>query len=296
MQEQHRVGIQYLEAATQLLHRVRRNHQTAGLLEAADLQWWWRTARSTDGFPQLFWFDDSGRPEAAVIATDWGDGITLDPIFMPGTPPERIAQVVGRALAHATQSGFDAIDVVIDSADHVMRQVLGGHGFTVAQEQAQAVVDAWLDASARPPVSLLHKAYRLCSRLERQQHPHHMVPRNGAALESRLRQTSLYRPSLDLLVLDNNEEVAAYGLFWLDPDTAVGLVEPMRTENQHQRLGLARHLLTAGIDLLCKAGAKRIKLCFKPENVAARALYLNAGFKPGKQTMVLSRKAAPSAA
>jgi len=37
-----------LEAVTALLQRVRSAHPTAGLYEAADLQWWWRTPRSTD--------------------------------------------------------------------------------------------------------------------------------------------------------------------------------------------------------------------------------------------------------
>jgi GNAT superfamily N-acetyltransferase len=68
-------------------------------------------------------------------------------------------------------------------------------------------------------------------------------------------ETSLYRPDLDLVVHDSSDSVAAYGLFWYDPATATGLVEPMRTEDDHQRRGLARHILTTGVDLLAEAGA-----------------------------------------
>jgi hypothetical protein len=46
-----------------LLQRVHSVHPTVELLEAADLQWWWRTPRSSDNLPQLFWFDQLGRPE-----------------------------------------------------------------------------------------------------------------------------------------------------------------------------------------------------------------------------------------
>jgi RimJ/RimL family protein N-acetyltransferase len=123
-----------------------------------------------------------------------------------------------------------------------------------------------------------------------------MIPRNGPELEARLRQTSMYRPELDLLVLNDRGTLAAYGLFWLDPDTAIGLVEPMRTENDHQRRGLARHILTAGVRLLAEAGARRVKLCFRPANAAARVLYLGVGFRLDKQTAVLSRKGIPGAA
>jgi GNAT superfamily N-acetyltransferase len=289
VQEQHLAGIDYLDAATTLLHRVRSAHQTAGLLEAADLHWWWRAPRSTDSFPQLFWFAGAGRPEAAVIATDWGDGVALDPIVMPNATPDWVAHVVERGIAHANECGFGALDVVIDAADHPLREALVSHGFAVEDDNGLHVVDAWLAADARPPVSLLHDGYRLCTRLDTMQRPHHLITRNGPQLETRLRQSSLYRDDLDLLVLDDQEEVAAYGLFWSDPETAVGLVEPMRTEIDHQRRGLARHLLTAGIDRLARAGAERIKICFSPGNVAARELYVSVGFKPDKETCVLSR-------
>jgi GNAT superfamily N-acetyltransferase len=117
-----------------------------------------------------------------------------------------------------------------------------------------------------------------------------MVHRSGPDVETRLRQTSLYRPDLDLVVLDRRDRVAAYGLFWFDGETATGLVEPMRTEDDHQRRGLARHLLTAGIDRLAAAGATRIKICFEPDNPASRQLYLSVGFEPVKQTVVFARR------
>ena len=43
------------------------------------------------------------------------------------------------------------------------------------------------------------------------QRPHHMInlKRNHPDVESRLRQTSLYRPDLDLVVHDRRDEVAA---------------------------------------------------------------------------------------
>jgi ribosomal protein S18 acetylase RimI-like enzyme len=299
--ESFRTGLQGLEAATALLHRIRNAHPTAGLLEAADLQWWWRTQRSTDDFRQLFWFDDAGRPEAAVIATDWAGVIALDPIVMPDATPDWVAHVIVRGIAHVSPNGREALDVVIDRADEVARAVLLGQGFKSEDDDAPAssgslsVVTAWLavDArpTARPALSPLPEDYRLLSRTDTAPGPHHMVRRSGPEVEARLRQTSLYRPDLDLVVLDRQESVAAYALFWFDPDTATGLVEPMRTEEDHQRRGLARHLLTAGIGLLFQAGATRIKLCFKPDNAAAKALYLGLGFEPDKQTAVFSRRA-----
>jgi hypothetical protein len=74
-----------------------------------------------------------------------------------------------------------------------------------------------------------------------------MARRNGAQVAERLARCSLYRPELDLMVEAPDGGVAGYGLFWADPVTGVGLVEPMRTEDAHQRLGSGRHVLTSGL-------------------------------------------------
>ena len=78
-----------------------------------------------------------------------------------------------------------------------------------------------------------------------------------------------------------NGDVAAYGLFWPDPVTGVGLVEPMRTEDAYQGLGLARHVLTSGLAGLAGHRCSTLKVCYIEGNEAARRLYLGAGFEPG---------------
>lgn len=276
-----------METVTALLQRIRSAHPTAGLYEAADLQWWWRTPRSTDDIPQLFWFDHLGRPEAALIATDWGDRVALDPIVMPDASPDWMAHVMERGLAHADECGFGAVGLEVDRADGVLREVMVDHGFAIEEG---GLVETWLAADARPAISPLHEDYRLSSRLDTMQRPYHNTRRNHPDIEERLRQTSLYRPDLDLVVHDRRDRVAAYGLFWYDPETATGLVEPMRTEDAHQRRGLARHILTTGIDLLAAAGAERIKICYEPDNPASRSLYLGVGFEPDRQTVFFSRR------
>jgi len=286
MREEQRVGIRYLETVTTLLQRVRAAHPTAGVFEAADFQWWWRSPRSTDSLPQLFWSDDSGLPEAAVIATDWGDTMALDPILMPGASQDWIGHVVERGLAHARESGLDAVDIAIARSDEVMARALAANGYTHMEDE---LVDSWLDTEDRPMVSTLHPAYRLASRLETTPAPHHMIPRGGPGVEERLRQTSLYRADLDLVVLDGDDNAAAYGLFWFDPVTATGLVEPMRTEADHQRRGLARHVLTTGLDLLAEAGAERIKIAWDQDNPGASRLYGSVGFTDVRPCAVVSR-------
>ena len=90
--------------------------------------------------------------------------------------------------------------------------------------------------------------------------------------------------------------IAAYGLFWFDPVTHVGLVEPMRTEEDWQHRGLARSILTTGIDRLAKRGATRMKVGWG--SPPGRALYLSSGFGNEVPDHVLrknTRAAIPSA-
>lgn len=296
--EEHRAGIEYLECVTTLLQRTRSAHPTTGLYEAAELQWWWGTPRPTDNLPQLFWFDDSGRPEAAVIATDFSDGSSLvydEPtivvIVMPDATPEWVAHVVERGLAHAAEHGIVAVGLEVDRADHVMRDVLLSRGFTT---KGDGVIECWLDADTRPAISPLHEDYRLLSRSHTMERPHHMARQGRIDPEPRLLATSLYRSDLDLVVLDNEGNTAAWGLFWYDQETATGVVEPMRTQDAHQQRGLARHILTTGIDRLAKAGAERISIGFEPENPASGHLYESVGFVPHRRTDVFAGRTSKS--
>lgn len=286
LREQPLIGLDHLEAVTTLLQRIRGAHPTAGLWEAADRQWSWRHPRSTDDIAQLFWFDGDGRPAAAVITTDTAHGVGFDPMFMPDATPDLVAHVVRRGLAHAAECGIEVVDLEVDRNDDVLRGVLFEHGFTI---EGDGMVEAWLPTDARPEISPIDERYRLSTRAGRTHGPHHMTSaeRNQPDPERRLRQTSLYRPDLDLVVHDRHGRVAAYGLFWYDPVTVTGLVEPMRTENDHQRRGLARHVLTAGVDLLARAGAERIKIVYEPDNPASGHLYRSVGFEPHRHTDTL---------
>ena len=247
----------------------------------------------TDSLGQLFWFDDDGLPEAAAVMVDFTDGssalydeVTFCPLFMPDTDSDQVAHVVERGLTVASEYGFGSVELEVDQSDDVMHEVLAGRGFTMKEENVLA--EAWMSAAARPGISSLHDDYRLATRAETRQRPHHMSERNPAFVEERLLETSLYRPDLDLVVLDSDDNSAAYGLFWYDPETATGVVEPMRTNDEYQRQGLARHLLTAGVDMLAKAGAERISIGYEPDNPASGHLYRSVGFEPVKKTDLMS--------
>jgi predicted N-acetyltransferase YhbS len=134
-----------------------------------------------------------------------------------------------------------------------------------------------MDAEERPDVTPLPEGFVLVDRALETTRPHPMRHRNGEQVEARLRQCSLYDPALDLAAETADGQVGGYALFWFDPVTEVGMLEPMRVEDEYQRRGLARAMLTAGLDRLASRGARRLKVSYA--TAAARSLYVGAGFR-----------------
>jgi GNAT superfamily N-acetyltransferase len=262
----------YLHLATGLLQRMRLASATGGVWEAADVQWWSRQERATDADGQVFWLDEAGEPEAAVIATDFGATTQCD-VLVSAAGDATADNAWARALekAEALRQCGVAVELPLPADSTAGARVLAGAGY---QPTGEEIIASWLDAVRTPPVTPLAAGYRLRSWADNPARSHPLVPRNGADVAARLARCSLYRPDLDLRVEAPDGEVAGYGLFWADPVTRVGLVEPMRTEENHQRRGIARHILTSGLGRLAAAGCTRLKVSSDID------LYLSAGFSP----------------
>src|SRR5436853_5009275 len=104
-------GREYLALATELLQRARLADAEAGVWEAADLQWWWRTPRRSDAIDQLFWIDDEG-PVAGVVLTEWGRAWGCDPIVVPGDSTVPLSTLWARAVEAIDALGLEAVEVL----------------------------------------------------------------------------------------------------------------------------------------------------------------------------------------
>jgi RimJ/RimL family protein N-acetyltransferase len=266
-------GSAYLAAVTELLQRARLEDGDAGMWEAADLQWWWRTPRASDQLEQRFWVDQHG-PAATAAFTQWGDVWGCDPVGLPSLADDLLPAVWSSALQTIRDLDLRSVEALVREDDARLLELLTGSGF-VATDDTSGI--SWMDAADRPSVVPPPAVFTVVDRTQQPERPHPMVPRNGAEAEARLRTCSLYDPALDLAVVIADGDVAGYALFWLDPVTGVGLVEPVRVEEQYWRRGLARAMLTDGLDRLAQGGARRLKIGYASD--AARALYLSCGFR-----------------
>jgi predicted N-acetyltransferase YhbS len=227
--------------------------------------------RVSDAIEQLFWVDDDDAPVAAAVLTEWRDGWGLDPIALPGIDRSAICE---RALEAIVALGLERVDTLVRDDDAEMLRFVAGAGF-VAQEERDGTT--WMNAGDHLAPTAVAEGFALVDRAKEHTRPHPMRHRNGDAVEERLQQCSLYDPELDLAVRTADGEYAGYALFWFDPVTKVGLLEPMRVEDAFQRRGLARALLTEGLERLVGMGARRLKVSYATD--AARARYTGAGFR-----------------
>jgi GNAT superfamily N-acetyltransferase len=258
-------GLDRLNATTAVLQRARRADPFAGMWEAADAQWWWRRPRDSDDLALRVWFDDDG-PVAAASLTAWDKYWQADVLAVPSTIDEA---EVWSAILQATDH---PLELLVLGADAGIVDLALQSGFTMTDELSGT---SWMEPHQRAPTTNVD-GFTVVDRASRLERPHPMIPRNGAPVETRLRQCSLYDPTLDLAIDTADGTPVGYALFWFDPTTSVGLLEPMRVEDEYQRRGLARMLLTHGLDRLARKGARRLKVGFETE--AARNLYLGAGF------------------
>jgi predicted N-acetyltransferase YhbS len=274
-------GLDRLDATTTVLQRARLADPRGGMWEAADVQWWWRRHRPTDELALPVWFDELG-PVAAAGLTAWGDTWQADAFAVPSVVD---AEDVWAATLEAVGDCSAALRVFVHEDDEHLTRLAIERGFAITDELSGT---SWMDADQRPPTAHVD-GFAIVDRVMRADAPHPMIARNGEQVEQRLRQCSLYDPTLDLAIEDADGGVAGYALFWFDDTTRVGLLEPMRVEDDYQRRGLARMLLTNGLDRLAGRGASRLKVGFETD--AARNLYLGAGFVQTSVDRLLVRPA-----
>src|SRR5664280_2074562 len=272
-----------LNATTVVLQRARLANPLGGMWEAADVQWWWGRPRDTDELLLPVWFDEVG-PTAAAGLTASGDTWQLDVFALPSFVD--VPDVWTATMEAAARHHPGALEMLVHQDDATLIDLAIQSGFALSDEVSGTT---WMDADQRPPIAQVH-GFTVVDRESRSDSPHPMIARNGEFIESRLQQRSLYDSTLDLAIEDANGKVAGYALFWFDETTSVGMLEPMRVEDEYQRRGLARALLANGLNRLAVKGARRLKVGFTRD--AARALYLGAGFMQTSIDRLLIRQVA----
>lgn len=97
--------------------------------------------------------------------------------------------------------------------------------------------------------------------------------------------TSGYDPSLDLLAVAPNGDIAAYCTCSVNDQTLVGMTDPVATHPAYQRMGLSRALLLTGMRALKERGMQFAKLGTGGQNIAMQRTAASVGFRIQYRTL-----------
>jgi ribosomal protein S18 acetylase RimI-like enzyme len=261
-------GLDYLATVTALLQRARLADPVAGVWEAADLQWWWRRDQHPEPGRARFWYDEAG-PVVGAVLTRWRSVTAVD-VLGDVTRKEAWAWLTDRV---DTLEG-EAVEASVVADDLTVRARWERLGFT--QEGPPYL--SLRRGTIAPDGGVLPGGYLIASRADDDRALHWLADRNGAHVEHRLRECSIYDPTCDLAILTESGEVAGYVLGWPDSVTHLGLVEPVRIAEAHAGRGLATAAVSEVCRRLAERGCTRQKIGVEVGNVAAHRAYVKAGF------------------
>ena len=273
------VGLEYLALVTDLLQRQRLADPFAGLFEAADMQWWYTRDQHTSDRDAVVWLVDDV-PATAALVSRWSPGRYNAAVLGDRSRAPAWDFVRTRCGELVDEMPDADIEMEVDPSDTEGAAHAALAGFTDVIESFDVM---WVDAAGLGDPRPMPDGYQVRDR-SAVPGAHPMVTRNGAEIENRLRECSLYDPRLDLAAVATEGQVAGdvagYALFWADLRTGVGMVEPMRIEDAHGGRGVAAALLDEGLTRLAAHGCTRLKVLHEVSNPVAARLYRGAGFRP----------------
>jgi ribosomal protein S18 acetylase RimI-like enzyme len=262
-----------------------------------DLEWW-----TAGGGPDADWTSRARIWEIGGAAVGWGwlnPPASLDWFVVDGLAPGEEAAVRDDILAWLAAAGRAARDArpAAGSAEPTEPIQLEAWAADAWPDQAHLVDRGWmptdtvlshylqpLDVDLDPPrvpdgyvLRSLRGPQDIQARVEVHRAafaPSKMTVEKYAILTAQ----DHYAFAHDLVVEAPDGTFAAFAMCWMDPLGSIGEFEPVGTHPDHQRRGLGRAIMRAGLRRMRAAGLRDAMVFSLRSNRASEALYRSAGF------------------
>jgi mycothiol synthase len=262
---------------------------------------WWHAATAPEPLEAhlRLWSEDG-----ADVAWTWHDGDEVEWHVWTGDAA-RDAEVLRSMLETVVhEAGVRPVGIFAAEDDPATIAALADFGFAPADRRLSQFL--WRPADGRPslPEPPLPAGYRIRPLAGPDEVPARVEVHRAAFPPSRLnvakyaRLLSLphYRFEDDLVVEAPDGSLAAFAMAWWDPEARAGEFEPVGTHPDHQRRGIARTLLTWGLDRYAQCGARVVQVYSDAANPASEALYEAIGFRRRAYHRRYERSGDPAAA
>lgn len=235
---------------------------------------------------------EASKSRIAAVLTPEGIGEAFLHVHPDFKTPELEAEMIALAeqrLVKTDENGKRTLNVWANQHDELRQRLLAGRGYARGdwpEYQRRRRLDGPIPESVLPPgytivpqgdgAQLLERCY--ASGLAFHPNDIQVAIDNRADVNwyRNIQRAPLYRRDLDLNALAPDGACTAFCTVWFDDVTRTGVFEPVATVPAHQRKGLGRALMFAGLCRLQRLGATLAYVGSYSEG--AGALYASAGF------------------
>ena len=197
-----------------------------------------------------------------------------------------LPEMVDFAESHLVDTARNRLFIYVDPKDDNLLQILTGRGFIADMEDTGIESEFNLLTTDLPEKPNLPEGFRLQSMADENDLAkrckaygrafNHPNPLEWASLISyeTLQSAPDYRKDQDIVIKAPNGEYAAFSLIWQDAPNRLATLEPVGTQPEFRRMGLAREAIFEGMRRMKRKGVTRVVVG------SDQAFYKAIGFVP----------------
>lgn len=283
-------GEQDLPALQDLLRAGQRANPRLTYVHPGDIEWWfyYNPVFVTPEDGVHLWHTDAGEM-AAWTLHDVKDR-TFDLFVHPNSRTETVFDFLLAWLNTEFQTHPSDEDTITCEmcfrADEMFAAALNRAGYT-----ASPFLALFEQTLHTPPVPVLPHGFRFLEAVEERHIDSRAWAHNNAfSREGRPSRMTPeyyrqfitapgYDPTLDIAVVNEQDDIVAFAMAWADPVTQRGEFEPVGTRKDYQRRGLGRAALLEGLRRLYSRGITIASVATWIEDADNMAFYPSAGFE-----------------
>ncbi len=239
------------------------------------------------------WFQAEGQMTGYGILTSY-ENLLFE--SLPAAAPTLDPEILAWGLALARAQGYLLVETSCPDADLARQALLAQAGFSLEEETSlhyRRALQQPIPAPSLPPGFSLRPLNGEAEAEAAAELHRAAFGTDYMSLENRLAmmRTSAYDPRLDLVAVAPDGRLAAYtmGLISAAENAVtgekIGQTDPVATHPDFQRLGLARALLLAGMQLLKERGLETARLGTSSANLAMQKAAEAVGFVVVSRTL-----------
>lgn len=241
-----------------------------------DYWWWFINADITKIDPRdhIFLWQTEDKVLAAVLNPE-DSGFAFLQIHPNFANPELVEEMISVAEEHLSITGEDGrkkLWVYTDSQDQIQREILVRRGFQrveqpeVQEYQHRRMLDDVLPEISTPPgytirplgdgLELLERCYASGLGFHNDDIQIARDNRDNPEWFQNMQKAPLYRRDLDMIAFASDGSIASFATIWFDDVSRTAYIEPVATVPAHQRKGIGKAVILAGLHRLKQMGCK----------------------------------------